>query len=155
MIIVFNFLKFKFFVIFNVNFLNIKFIVLVFIVVIILIILFIINNFINLNFVITIVQNKTLFISKIKKFAINKNFIIIANFNTRIILLKKILINFFLIFVLSIWIIILISTKMSRCLREKFNSWTKSHLIIYIYLYIYIFVFYFLFFLQFYKKFFT
>ena len=66
-IIAFHFSKLKFFIVFNVDFLNIKFVVSIFIVVVTSIISFVINNFMNLNFAMTIVQNKTLFISKMKK----------------------------------------------------------------------------------------
>ena len=66
-IIAFHFSKFKFFVVFNVNSLNIKFVVSIFVVVVTLIISFVIDDLMNLSFIITIVQSKTLFISKMKK----------------------------------------------------------------------------------------
>ena len=72
---------------------------------------------------------------KWKKFATNESCVIIANFNTRVKSLKNVSTRNFSIFVSSIWMTTSTSTKMSRCLREKFNSWAKSRSKIYIYLY--------------------
>ena len=83
---------------------------------------------------------------KWKKIATNENCVIIANFNTRVKSLKNISTKKFLIFVSSIWITTSTSTKMSRCLREKFNFWAKSRSKIYIYLYFFLFFFFVLFF---------
>ena len=94
-IIAFHFSKFKFFVVFNVNSLNIKFVVSIFVVVVTLIISFVIDDLMNLSFIITIVQSKTLFISKMKKICNKWKLCYYCKFQHSSKIVKKYLNNFF------------------------------------------------------------
>ena len=83
---------------------------------------------------------------ELKKFIINESCVIIANFNTRVKSLKNVSTKKNLIFISSIWMTTSTSTKMSRCLREKFNFWTKSRSKSYIYFIFFLFFNFFVFF---------
>ena len=142
-IIASHYSKFKFFVVFNVNSLNIKFVVSTFVVVVTSIILFVIDDLMKLNFVITIVQNKTLFISKMKKNDNKWKLCYYCKLQHSSKIVKKNFNKNFSILISSIWMTTSTSTKMSRYLREKFNFWAKSRSKIYIYLYYFFLFFYF------------